>query len=321
MGTTRNPRHGSMQFWPRTKAKRIYPKIRSYSAASEAKLCGFAGYKVGMTHIIMTDPRQHSLTKGQDIFCPVTIIACPPLKVLGVRAYKQTYKGLSVAAEAISKPEKELGRKICMPKKESKIEDLEKNADSHSDIRLIVYTQPRLTGIKKKPELFEIPVGGKDAKEKLAYAKQVVGKEIKVEEVLREGQQIDTHAVTKGKGYQGPVKRFRVAIRQHKAEKTKRGPASLGAWSSPRTWTVSHAGQMGFHTRMEHNKWVIKISQKPDEINPASGFKRYGLVSCPFILLKGSVAGPAKRLIRMANPIRKNPKLPEVAPSVQFIRK
>jgi large subunit ribosomal protein L3 len=72
---------------------------------------------------------------------------------------------------------------------------------------------------------------------------------------------------------------------------------------------------------MEHNKWLIRVSGKPDEINSASGFKGYGLVRNSFVLVKGSVAGPAKRLIRLTNPIRKNRIIPEVAPSIQFTKK
>ena len=51
----------------------------------------------------------------------------------------------------------------------------------------------------------------------------MLGKEIKVEDVFESGVSVDVHGITKGKGFQGTVKRFGVPIRQHKAEKTKRG--------------------------------------------------------------------------------------------------
>lgn len=326
MATVRSPKHGSLQYWPRVKAKRIYPRIRHYSpaVADDGKLGGFAGYKVGMTHIILVDPKAHTLTKGEEISCPVTIVECPPLKVMGIRAYKKMYKGMSAVADVVVKGDKELERKIDPVKKAQKItiDDMEKSIANYDTIRVIVYTQPKLTGFNKvKPDLFELPIGGKNIQEKFNYAKQILGKEVKVDEVFREGQQVDIHAVTKGKGFQGPVKRFGVALRQHKAEKTKRGPGTLGAWTGPRTWTVAHAGQMGYHTRMEHNKWIVKISQKPEEINGGAGFKRYGIVRTTYILLKGSVAGPAKRMIRMINPIRKDRKVPEVAPVITYVSK
>ena len=55
MPKTRNPRHGSMQYWPRKRAKRSFPRIRSWGASKENKPLGFAGYKVGMTHVMIVD--------------------------------------------------------------------------------------------------------------------------------------------------------------------------------------------------------------------------------------------------------------------------
>ncbi len=293
------PRHGTLQFWPRKRAKRIYARIRTPSLP-EKGLSGFAGYKVAMTHCSLIDNRATSMTKNEEIFCPVTIIECPSLKVASVRFYKKTPSGLLLVSEILSKPDKELERKIAIPKKTKEgIEEAEKGLENYDDLRLLVYTQPKLVGLKKKPELFEIAIGGKDIKEKFGYAKAVFGKEVAVKDVLKEGQHLNVYSVTKGKGFQGPVKRFGISLRQHKSEKTKRGPGSLGSWGSPRTWTVAHAGQMGFHQRMEHNKLLVKVSDKPEEINSASGFKGYGVVKNPYLLVKGSIPGPAKRLIRL----------------------
>ncbi|MBW2999343.1 50S ribosomal protein L3, partial [Candidatus Woesearchaeota archaeon] len=75
------PRSGSMQYWPRKRAKRAYARVRSWAAGKEPKLLGFAGYKAGMSHISFTDPRKSSTTKGMEITWPVTIIECPPVKV------------------------------------------------------------------------------------------------------------------------------------------------------------------------------------------------------------------------------------------------
>src|SRR3989344_954150 len=97
-------------------------------------------------------------------------------------------------------------------------------------LTVVVYTQPKLTGIgKKRPEIFEIALGG-SIKDKFEYAKQNIGKEIKITDIFKEGELVDIHGVSKGKGTQGPVKRFGISIRSHKAEKTKRGPGSLGGW-------------------------------------------------------------------------------------------
>ena len=77
------PRRGSMQFWPRKRAKRIYSRIRYWPQHKEVKLLGFAGYKVAMSHALFTDNRKTSSTKNEEISCPITIIECPPLKPAG----------------------------------------------------------------------------------------------------------------------------------------------------------------------------------------------------------------------------------------------
>jgi large subunit ribosomal protein L3 len=68
-------------------------------------------------------------------------------------------------------------------------------------------------------------------------------------------------------------------------------------------WTVPRAGPLGYFARTEYNKTLLKISNDGEEINPPSGFKRYGLVKS-HILVKGSVPGSVKRLIRLRSPVR-----------------
>ncbi|HIH43271.1 TPA: 50S ribosomal protein L3, partial [Candidatus Woesearchaeota archaeon] len=47
-----------MQYWPRSRAKRIYPAVKYWAAnVKDIKPLGFAGYKVGMTHILYTDAK------------------------------------------------------------------------------------------------------------------------------------------------------------------------------------------------------------------------------------------------------------------------
>ena len=59
----RNPRHGSMQFWPRVKARRQHAYVRTWADKGQGIL-GFAGYKVGMTHLTITDNNPKSKTKS-----------------------------------------------------------------------------------------------------------------------------------------------------------------------------------------------------------------------------------------------------------------
>jgi len=305
MSKVDGPRHGSMQFWPRKRARSETPRVRGRIMIADAPVGGFCGYKVGMTQVVVKDTGSNSITKNQLITKSVTVVECPPLKVAGIRFYKTTNDLLSPSSDVFAdKLDKELSKKLNVPKsKEIKDADFD-------DLRLIVYTQPKLTSLgKKKPELFELGVAG-SKEEKLAFAKEKLGKDIAVSDVLKANELVDIHAVTKGKGYQGPVKRFGVQIRAKKSEKTKRGPGSLGPWCGQQhfMYRVAHAGQTGYHLRTELNKSILFVGDDPSKVNPKGGFVRYGDVKAPFILLMGSIPGPRKRMIRFCFSARPNPK-------------
>ena len=312
-----SPRKGSMQFWPRKRAKRAYPRVRTWPDVKDVKPLGFAGYKVGMTHVIAIDNRKTSLTKGSNISIPVTVIECPPIKVGAVRLYKKEKNQgnkLNIITEIwADNLNKELKRKIRVPKnkKEKKLSD--KDLEKCDDIRLIVYTQPKKIKLKKKPEIFEIGLGGKNINEKYNYALSLLGKEINVDNIFKEGKQVDIKSVTKGKGTSGPVRRFGIGLKPHKSEKARRNPGSLGAWNAQgkMMYRVAKAGQLGYQVRTEYNKQILKIGDNPKEINPKGGFIRYGFVNEKYILIKGCVGGSVKRLIRFNIPIRPNNKIKE----------
>ena len=295
MGKRVRPRRGTMQVWPRKRAKRSYAFIRSWNKSNAFKIFGFAGYKVGMIRLLAKDNSNH-ITKGMQIVYPATVIECPHLKPISIRYYQRDSDPFSQAArvigeERLDNPHKELSRKIDIQKKKSK----ENKIADYDYVMLQVYTQPPF---KKKPEIFEIKI----AKDFVEEAKKL--KEIKLSDVFKEGQLVDIHAVTKGKGFQGAVKRFGVSIRSHKAEKTKRGVASLGAWHTRQMWTVPYAGTMGYHQRTEYNKLILKIGNKPTEVNPKAGFKHYGNVKSDYLIVKGSIAGASKREITLLHAIR-----------------
>ena len=54
---------------------------------------------------------------------------------------------------------------------------------------------------------------------------------------------------------------------------------------------------MGFHQRTELDKLILRISDKPEEVNSKKGFNGYGVVKGNFILIDGSVPGPNKRMV------------------------
>ncbi len=305
MSKVTKPRSGSLGFSPRGRARRIYPRIKSWPESSEAKPLAFAGYKAGMTHILAVDKYKNSPTYEQTIAIPATIVEVPPLVVYGIRAYSTTPYGKKVLTEVwAEKLDKNLARKIKTPKKKHDISAIESELDKISEIRLLVHTKPPF---KKKPETFEIKVGG-DPKSAFEYAKEKLGKEITIDEVFKEGDYVDVIAVTKGKGFQGPVKRWGIKIQYRKAHGFRRHLGALGPWHPAKTmWRVPQAGQMGYHTRTEINKLLLKIGKNPNEINPLGGIPHYGLVRNQYILIKGSIPGPKKRLV-MIRPALRPPK-------------
>ena len=322
MPQVRVPRRGSLQYWPRKRSKRAFARVRTWAKSKEAKPLGFAGYKVGMTHLIINDNRKTSTTKGIDISCPVTIIECPPLKAASIRFYKNMINGSKLVSEIFSENvDKDLGRTLILPKKQKNDEGKIKGIPQDFDyIMLLVHTLPSHTGIgKKKPEVFEIAVGG-NKEEQLNYAKSKIGKEINISEVFKEGQQLDIHAVSKGKGVQGPVKRFGISLKQHKTEKSRRNPGSLGGWNAQGhiMWRVAKAGKMGYHLRTEQNKWLLKIGNS-NEISKKGGFENYGVIKSNYILVKGSVIGAKKRLIRINEAMRPAKNIPNSPPPIQYI--
>lgn len=299
MPKTKAPRSGSMQFWPRKRASRPHARLRSFSDAQG--ILAVAGYKAGMTHVKAFDTDKNSVTKNEQLSIPVTVIECPPLQVFAVRGYKRTQKGLRSKEQAIVGKHKHLEA----PAPVSSIPD---SLSSCDEIRIVLMTQPDKTGIgQKKPQLFEAALGGKNAEEQLATAKELVGKEIRASEIFKEGDYVDAHAITTGRGTQGPVKRFGIGLKAHKSEKGRRRPGSLGGWSGQQhfMYRVPMAGQTGYQQRVQYNNMVLKITDA-QEVNPAGGFPHYGTVreGNDVILVRGSVPGPKKRLITLAKPIR-----------------
>ncbi len=298
-----------MAYAPRKRAKRETPRIHSWVDLEEVNLIGFAGYKAGMTNVLAVDNRKNSPTSGMEVFIPVTVIETPPVVVVAVRAYTKGYLGEAVLTEAWAK---ELGddlkSRLTVPKNRDPdkiFKEIEGAMENISDIRLIVHTQPRITAMPKKaPDLMEIAVGG-SLPEKFEFAKGLLGKEVSVDEVFNENKFVDVTAVTKGKGVQGPVKRFGVCIQPRKAGKGRRHIGTGGAWKPTRKlWREPLPGHLGYSTRTEYNKVILKIGKEGSEVNPAGGFLRYGPVNSNYIILSGSVPGPSKRLIKLTHPKR-----------------
>jgi large subunit ribosomal protein L3 len=305
-----------MQFWHRRRSKRTTARIRIWADAKDAKLLGFAAYKAGMTHALVTENRPNSPSKGEDVSMPLTILECPPMRVVAIEGLASDYGGLKLVGQQwASDLPKQLARAVRLPKKPA----TSLSPDALVDVRVLLCSQPWLIGLKHTPEIIEMRLGGNCVPDKLAFAQSLLGKEVPIESVFGEGQHVDTHAITTGKGLQGPVKRHGVEIRSHKSQKTIRGPATLGPWHGNRSWRVAHQGQMGFFQRTEHNKWIVKIGKDGADVTPKGGFLHYGLVKGSYVAVKGSVGGPCKRLITLTVPTRPNKGIPKQAPAITYL--
>jgi large subunit ribosomal protein L3 len=321
MAKRHRPRRGSLAYSPRKRAKREIPRVRSWPEQSEPRIQGFAGYKAGMTHAIIIDDKPNSPTEGMEISVPVTIVETPPMKIAAIRAYNYTPYGRKVSLEQwASDLETDLKKLLPLNKRSS---SRERSLDGAEEIRVLMHTVPKKAGgiSKKVPDLMEMRVGAEDVKSTFEYAQKIIGTEVTIADIYKMGALVDVISITKGKGTQGPVKRWGVTIQDRKAFRGGKGRhiGNLGPWNPARVrWTVPQLGQTGYHQRTEFNKRIIKIGSNGLEVTPDGGFLKYGVVKGDYIMLKGSVPGPTKRLIRIRDAIRPN-RTPQAAPELSYI--
>ena len=321
------PKHGSLAYSPRKRAKRLLARIRYWPEieTDTPRLLGFIGYKAGMTHVFTIEDRKRSPNYGKEIIRPATVLETPPMLICAIRAYTKTPYGFRTLTEAwIKDPPEELERVFTVPENfntEENLKKIEENLEKIAKIRVIAITQPKQASVpKKKPEVAEIEVGGGTIQQQYEYAKNLLGRTVAPAEIFKEGQYIDVIAVSTGKGFQGPVKRWGITILQHKGRKTKRGVATLGPWKPTRVmYSVPRAGQMGFHQRTEYNKRILKIGADGKEITPKGGFIRYGIIRGAYMLIEGSIPGTEKRPIRLRYPARPPKHVAEEPPQMTYV--
>ena len=238
MAKRSHPRRGSMAFSPRKRASRHFGLVNAWREddAGDVRIQGFAGWKAGMTHILMRDMNPKSRSAGQEIRVPVTIVEVPRIRLLAVRGYRSGPYGKQTAGEAWVDGKRmqdafpELERRLNHPDSHDTDAHLAKLEDMDLDeIRVIVATQPRLvTGSPSKtPEVMEIGLTGGDHAAKLAWAKERLGDELTINDVYTEGRFLDIVAVTKGYGWQGVIRRFGGKLLSHKNSKNA---DNTGTW-------------------------------------------------------------------------------------------
>ncbi|NLI62645.1 MAG: 50S ribosomal protein L3 [Methanosarcinaceae archaeon] len=316
MAKIHRPVRGSRGFSPRKRASSHIPRFNSWpQQEGQPKLQSFAGYKAGMTHVIMIDDAKKSLTAGAEISVPVTIIETPAIHVAAIRAYVKTPFGEEAGTEVwASNFQKELSRRLTVPKsdkQEERFSEIEALIESGNvtDIKVITYTSPKEVSAlpKKVPDVMESGISGTDVSAKFEYAKSILGQSVSFSDIFKVGDVVDTAAITTGKGTQGPVKRWGIQKmkNKHSRQGSLRQIGNLGPRGVRRVfWITPQLGQTGYHQRTEYNKRILKIGTDGSEITPKGGIINYGEVSGDYILIKGSVPGPSKRLIRIRDPIR-----------------
>jgi len=299
MTNNNRSRKGSLQFYPRVRAKKVIPSVNwDAHNSKDVNFLGFIGYKVAMISAFVKDDTPDSMTKGKKITIPATIVECPSAKIYSVRFYDKQKK---ILKETIVNIDKILKRKVKLAKTAGKLEAPE----TYDDVRVLLYSDVGTTNIgKKKPDMVEIGLSGSN-EEKIAFITERIGKSISISEVFN-SKVVDIHAVTKGYGTQGPMKRFGIHLKSHKSEKGRRRPGSLSSFGLRRvTFRAPQAGQTGFHNRITYNNVVLdsgKISEK--DINPKAGFRRYGKINTEYLLLQGSIPGPKRRGMVLTVPQR-----------------
>ncbi|MEK6741667.1 MAG: 50S ribosomal protein L3 [Nanoarchaeota archaeon] len=304
--STRTPRKGSLQFWPRKRARKFLPRVNWGAIDSEKNLKGLKGficYKAGMASAYVKDNTEHSMTKGKKIVLPVTILECPTMKIFSVRFYKDGIPAKEILSENL---DKEMRRKVIMAKgKHGKVDSVKR--EEYDDIKVICYSQVKKTNIKKTPDLSEIGLTG-SLDEKLEFVKENLGKEISISSVFKGGQLVDFRGLTTGRGLSGPVKRFGITLKSHKSEKGVRRPGSLGPWHPARTtFRAPMAGQYGMFTRVSYNNTIVDMG-KSEGKKGLSNIHNFGDLKTDYILVKGSVQGPPKRQLVATFPLRETKK-------------
>lgn len=306
------PRRGSVAFRPRARAKSLEARVRNWAQGTETKpfLGAFAGFKVGMLNVMTVDDRDRTPNFGKQLANPSTLLATPPLTIVGIRGYRVDYNGRHALFDIVSRDTiRDQKKKTQQGSLEEAMRKAEGYLNDVSSVAVLVSVSPKDAGLsQKKPYTFEVRLTGGDSKQNFEYAKSIVGKKLKVGDIFRTGQSIDVAGITRGKGVEGPITRFGVKKKRHKSRKSVRAVGTLGPISPAVVmFTVPRQGQRGFHQRIEYNKRILLIGNTSEEgldINRKGGFKHFGTLNGDFIVVRGSIPGVPKRLVKLRMPIR-----------------
>ncbi|MDA4126429.1 MAG: 50S ribosomal protein L3 [Thaumarchaeota archaeon] len=289
-----SPRHGSLAYRPRGRAKSFIPRIRTWPRvlADKPTLLGFPGYKAGTLHVITVDDRAKTPNFGKPLFNMSSVLTMPDTQIVGLRLYRHENGQDQAIADVKAADQTPVDK---MP------------LDKTSRVAALVSSVPRDVGLsQKKPVVLEVGVSGGDLKSQAEFVLGLIGKKVKFTEVFKPGMYVDVLGITKGKGFEGPVTRFGVKRKQHKSRKSVRAVGVIGPWHPAAVmYTVARAGQMGFHQRTETGKRILFVGNaSTSPITPAGGFEHFGNVAGEYAVVGGSVPGPASRFVMVRLRVR-----------------
>ncbi|KAH0473905.1 MAG: uncharacterized protein KVP18_002360 [Porospora cf. gigantea A] len=327
------PRHGSLAFLPRRRCTLGRARVKTFppdEAKDPCHLTCFAAYKAGMTHVVRELERPGSKLHQKDIVNSVTIVDAPPMVCVGFVGYVETPKGLrpltAVWAGQLSEECKRrfykswyrakkhkaftlYSQKYQAGKMECEIEKVKKYC---SVVRALCHTQiGKIPGPQKKAHILEVQVNGGSTTEKVDYCLKLFEQTVPVASVFAESENVDVVGISKGHGCEGVVHRWGVTRLPRKTHRGLRKVACIGSWHPARVgFQVARAGQNGFHHRTEKNKKIFRIGAAEDprsgstnhditekKVTPMGGFVNYGDVNNDFLMLKGGIVGPRRRLV------------------------
>merc|ERR1711998_571180 len=183
-------------------------------------------------------------------------------------------------------------------------------------IRALCHTQMSKVKVgQKKAHLKEIQINGGSTADKVDYVVKMFEQPLPVSTVFSDNEMIDIVGSTKGKGYNGVVTRWGCTRLPRKSHRGLRKVACIGTWHPARVqFQVPRAGQDGYHHRTEINKKIYRIGKNAKEdpnsamtesdltekgITPMGGFAHFGEVTQDWVMVKGTVMGPKKRIITL----------------------
>jgi len=308
-------------------------------ASKPAHLTAFMTYKAGMTHIVRDVDRPGSKLHKKEIAEGVTILEAPPMIVAGFVGYVETPRGLraltSVWAGHLSE---EVRRRFYKSWHKSKQKAFTKYQKAWTEagksggeqpmaaeiarakkycqvIRAICHTQISKAKLgRKKAHVKEIQINGGTVDQKVDFVVGLFEQEVKVADTFSQDEMVDIVGTTRGHGYNGVITRWGCS-RLPKTHRGLRKVACIGTWHPARMqFQVPRAGQMGYHHRTEINKKIYRIGKaKKDDpagaktnadltekgITPMGGFSHFGEVNEDWLMIKGGVAGPRKRILTL----------------------